>query len=148
MSYTDHLLGFPNESAALGVLMDHHVDGVWKAHVFPGVRPILARAIYDENGEELTPEEALSGYWIMISMHEADAPLRAAAAFDFAYVRATGKAIQNGKPMPEINALIAIDGAPFIALSQTEKPVAYGLLEAEVVIEQPAGDSGNDGKTG
>jgi hypothetical protein len=83
----------------------------------------------------------------MISMHEADAPLRAAAAFDFAYVRATGKAIQNGKPMPEINALIAIDGAPFVALSQTETPIAYGLLEAEVVLDEPEGES-DSGKGG
>jgi hypothetical protein len=42
--------------------MEHHVDGVWKAYVFPGVRPILARATYDAEGVELTPEEALSGY--------------------------------------------------------------------------------------
>jgi hypothetical protein len=145
MTYTDHLLGFPNENAALGVLMEHHDGGVWKAYVFPGVRPILARATYDAEGVELTPEDVLPGYWVMVSVHEASAPLRAAAAFDFAYNRATGKAIQNGKPLEDINAIIAIDGAPFIALSQAEQPVAYGLLEAETVEEQPEGELSGKG---
>ncbi len=78
----DHLVGFPNENAAHGVLQslgfsfrNEEDNIVWdRSRVDPGVRLITADAVFDTTVNPpvlITPEETIAGFFISIALPEA-----------------------------------------------------------------------------
>ena len=89
MTLIDHLLTFPNENAAFGVLQslgytskDEDDNIVWdRSRVDPGVKLITADAVWDNSDPEnpilVSPQETIAGFHITISLPEADDVLEA-----------------------------------------------------------------------
>lgn len=64
----DHLLRFTDRASAEAVWPDPNVGPCWRSDegtVMP-VRMIVARAVFDDEGAEISPEVAATGYWLAI----------------------------------------------------------------------------------
>lgn len=81
----NHFLMFADESSAVAALPAYgsQVDGAWQwddSRVIPGQRVILARAVWSYADPEqpvlVTPEQAIPGYFLTISLDEIDEELR------------------------------------------------------------------------
>ncbi len=87
MTLIDHLLTFPDENAAFGVLQnlgyafrDEDDNIVWdRSRVDPGVKLTTADAVFDTSDPPvlITPEQTIAGFHITISLPEVDASLEA-----------------------------------------------------------------------
>lgn len=123
-----HLLGFATEAEALAnsTLSRWIVQGEsgpdWdRSQVFPDIAPVLARASYDAEGNEVTSYARLPGFYVLISIdgNEPDADLTALgahrlaaspemAAMGYPYVFAAGLNVTQAT----MQAVIALDGVP------------------------------------
>jgi len=113
MTLIDHLLTFPNEAAASGVLRSlggttkfsgrDEDDNIWwdRSRVDPGISLITADAVWDRTDPEnpilITPRQTISGFHVTIALPEASTELERLANFALRVVENRDKANSNAK---------------------------------------------------
>lgn len=82
-----HQLKFLDAAAARVALAAHGFEDEghwrWHGHVIAPQRAVLARASYDEEGNETAPEQLAPGYWLAIVQPERNAGLMGLDACQF-----------------------------------------------------------------
>lgn len=73
----NHLLRFTDEASAKAALPDFAPEGEWRGDcVIAGQSIVLARATHDSDGNELTPEVRVLGYFVTVLLPALSEALR------------------------------------------------------------------------